>query len=72
MSNSRIERFFMNDKAVRNIMAFVFCITFCIILIFVVVSSKPSIDQLTELIVPLVTAFIGYLAGMASRRGGET
>lgn len=60
----------MNDKAIRNMIAFVFCVTFCIILIFAVVKTNATIDQLTELIVPLITAFIGYLAGMASKKEG--
>jgi hypothetical protein len=66
---SGIGRFFMKDKAVKNLMAFIFCVTFCVLIIIVVVTTKATIDQLKELIIPLITAFFGYLAGTYSSRG---
>jgi len=65
----KIGEFFMKDKAVRNLMAFIFCITFCIILIIGVITTKTTIVELKELLIPLITAFFGYLAGMYSKRG---
>lgn len=67
----KIGEFFMKDKAVRNLMAFIFCITFCVLLIIGIATTKATIEETKELLIPLITAFFGYLAGMSSKRGDK-
>lgn len=66
----KIGEFLMKDKAVRNLMALIFCITFCVMLIIVVVTTKATMEEISGLLLPLITAFFGFLAGgMYTKRG---